>query len=130
MLMYLCLPVFVYNCICICVQVSLECGRRRSVAALTGRDFVTRSDQRALLTAPNLPVTNTRQILAAGQILTTQIETNMGQRYSENTTVQCLHHIRQTHNLYPYLRKMIVYRVKDIYSNASLFSQTNNRKYL
>ena len=57
------------------------------MAALTGRDFVTRSDQRALLTAPNLPVTNTRQILAAGQILTTQIETNMGQRYSENTAL-------------------------------------------
>ena len=87
MLMYLGLPVFVDNGICICVQVSLECGRRRSVAALTGRDFVTRSDQRALLTAPNLPVTNTRQILAAGQILTTQIETNMGQRYSENTVL-------------------------------------------
>ena len=48
------------------------------MAAVTGRDFVTRSDQRALLTAPNLPVTNTGQILAR-QILDTH-RTNTEQK--------------------------------------------------
>ena len=65
------------------------CGRVReeeSVAALTGRDFVTRSDQRALLTAPNLPVTNTGQILAR-QILDTHKINNKYQTetHCENT---------------------------------------------